>query len=66
MVDLTAFGLEPQESSDVDNDDDLEGEVDPVWSKCVGCSYVGYEVKCRRQSEIPLCPDCFAEREGLR
>ncbi|MEY7847907.1 hypothetical protein AB7C87_01715 [Natrarchaeobius sp. A-rgal3] len=64
MADLTAFGLEPQ---DPDSDDeDTNDDPDSVWAECVDCGYVGYEVKCRGEDGIPLCPDCFADWEGLR
>ncbi|MEY7849548.1 hypothetical protein AB7C87_10175 [Natrarchaeobius sp. A-rgal3] len=62
MADLTAPGLEPQDP----DTDDKEAETDAVWSECVDCEYGGYEVKCRGADGIPLCPDCFADWEGLR
>ncbi|RKD94745.1 hypothetical protein [Halopiger aswanensis] len=72
-MDLTAFGLEPQDSpaSEDDTSDDVDNESDDVdneqvWSECVDCGYAGYEVQVRRESGVLLCPSCFADREGLR
>ena len=67
--DLTAFGLEPQDSSaDGDGEDsetEPEADSNPVWPECEDCEYVGPEVKCRLGQSVPLCTACFAEREGL-
>lgn len=67
--DLTAFGLQLQDSADdgLDEVSETESETDsdPVWPECDDCEYVGPEVKCRLGQSIPLCTACFAEREGL-
>lgn len=63
--DLTAFGLEPQDSSADEGDESPESDSDPVWPECDDCGYVGPEVKCRLGQSVPLCTACFAEREGL-
>lgn len=69
MTDLTTFGLEPQDPVDDEADEvsetESEADSEPVWSECVDCEYVGYEVKNRLSHPIPLCPACFADREGL-
>ncbi|AFO55974.1 MULTISPECIES: hypothetical protein [unclassified Natrinema] len=65
MADLTAFGLEPQDSSDDDDDDDGTDEPVTQWPECVDCGYDGPEVKTRLNQSVPLCTACFAEREGL-
>ncbi|AXR78481.1 hypothetical protein [Natrarchaeobaculum sulfurireducens] len=66
MVDLTAFGLEPQEASAGDESDDVNRDAAEVWSACVDCEYAGYDVKERTRYTVPLCPTCFADREGLQ
>ncbi|MEY7852157.1 hypothetical protein AB7C87_23485 [Natrarchaeobius sp. A-rgal3] len=65
MSDLTAFGLEPRDPPEEDDDDEVSETVSETWSECVDCGYVGYEVKARLQHSVPLCTACFAEREGL-
>ncbi|GAB3678877.1 hypothetical protein [Halopiger thermotolerans] len=65
-MDLTAFGLEPQDSAADDDDESNDVNNEQVWSKCVDCEYAGYEVRVRRESGVLLCPSCFADREGLR
>ncbi|SER14919.1 hypothetical protein [Natrinema salaciae] len=67
--DLTAFGLQPQDSADDEADEvsetESETESAPVWPECEDCGYGGPEVKCRLGQSVPLCTACFAEREGL-
>ena len=64
MADLTAFGLEPQDSP-ADDGDDRDDDPEPQWPECVGCGHVGPEVKTRLNQPVPLCTACFADREGL-
>ncbi|WP_276255614.1 hypothetical protein [Halomontanus rarus] len=62
MADLRDFGLEPQDPPEGDDRDD---GLEPVWSECLECGHTGYEVKIRGGQSVPLCPDCFADCEGL-
>ncbi|WP_255193963.1 hypothetical protein [Natronobeatus ordinarius] len=65
MSDLTAFGLEPQDPADDEPIAHEESDESAIWAACLDCEYVGYEVSTRFGQSVPLCPDCFAEREGL-
>ncbi|OAQ54814.1 hypothetical protein HTG_04400 [Natrinema mahii] len=64
VADLTAFGLEPQDPSADDGDDEID-EPETQWPECVDCGYDGPEVKTRLNQSVPLCTACFADREGL-
>lgn len=71
MSDLFAFGLEPQHSSteedcESEESDEAAEPEDPDWPACVDCGTASYEVRQRAGQSIPLCPSCFADREGLR
>lgn len=64
MMDLSAWGVEPQEPP---ADDDTAEDEEPTnhWPECADCRYAGPEVKARLGQSVALCTACFAEREGL-
>ncbi|MFC6716256.1 hypothetical protein ACFQGT_07875 [Natrialbaceae archaeon GCM10025810] len=66
MADLTAFGLELRDSSEDEPAEESEPESEAIWTECLECGCAGYDVKIRSVYSVPLCPACFAEREGLK